>query len=522
MRHFLCVCLIALVIIALSPMDAAAENTIPKNVAAVLEVAGDNAPELQKVLDHYTKSGDTLKYQAACFLIGNMEGHKYVIFKFVDTAGETVEIDPLAYPDYDSLMADIYRIEDTRGEIDYEKDTVIEDVKAITADYLIENIDLAFEAWRTKPWATGLPFETFCEGVLPYRGSSEPLESWRREFMTKYANIADQMTDPSDAAKAATIINKDIRTWFGFDERFYLHPTDQGLREMLSNGLGRCEDMTNLAIYAMRANGLAVTSDYTPHWANSDGNHAWNALIMPDGSVLPLMGAEADPGEYSLSAKVGKAYRKAFGQQPGNLAFVKDSAQKVPRWLGGKSYKDVTSSYTTVSDVVIKFSEPVPDSVPFAYLCVFNSGDWRAIHWGKVEDQMALFTDMGTGVAYLPMFYLNEELVPAGSPFVLEDDGSMGMLIGHPDEQVALALVSETRRTIEKSTTGVVISALEPGKSYELFYWEDGWQTVGEGIAGEGPLEFAAPAGVLYRLVSSDSRDEERIFTWDGGQQIWW
>lgn len=37
--------------------------------------------------------------------------------------------------------------------------------------------------------------------------------------------------------------------------------------------------MTNLAIFAMRANGLAVTSDYTPFWADSSNNHAWNAIL---------------------------------------------------------------------------------------------------------------------------------------------------------------------------------------------------------------------------------------------------
>ncbi|RKX26415.1 MAG: hypothetical protein DRP47_08215 [Candidatus Zixiibacteriota bacterium] len=524
MRYFISIFLLVILLsIAVLLSCTAHDSGYPDNVISVLEKTGDNRPDLEKTLIYFADKGDTLMYQAACFLIGNMEGHKYVIFKFCDTSGEEVEINALAYPNYDSLLADVYRIEDVRGEINYEKDVLINDMDTISADYLIENIELAFEVWRSKPWARGLSFETFCEGVLPYRGSSEPLESWRREFMKKYENLAGKMADSTDPVEAACLINDDIKTWFGFDRRFYFHPTDQGLREMLANGLGRCEDMTNLAIYAMRANGLAVTSDYTPHWANASGNHAWNAITTPEGEVIPFMGAEANPRKYNLWRKLAKVYRKAFGQQADNLVFIKDSAQKVPRWLGGKSYKDVTSAYVTVSDVTMRFAEPVPDSIPFAYLSVFNSGKWRAIHWGKIVDNAALFSDMGTGVAYLPMFYLNEELTPAGSPFILEDDGSIRELTAFPEKETTLKLISETNPTIEGSATNIEKSALKPGKEYELFYWnEDCWQSVGKTVAGEEPMEITAPSGALYRLIVSGSRDDERIFTWDDGQQIWW
>ena len=40
-----------------------------------LELAGNNRPELEKVLAHYTQSKDSLKLEAAKFLIENMPGH---------------------------------------------------------------------------------------------------------------------------------------------------------------------------------------------------------------------------------------------------------------------------------------------------------------------------------------------------------------------------------------------------------------------------------------------------------------
>ena len=81
---------------------------------------------------------------------------------------------------------------------------------------------------------------------------------------------------------------------------------------MMETKLGRCEDMTNMTIFALRANGLPVTSDYTPHWANSGNNHAWNAILDKNDSVIIFMGGEANPGEYELGHKLAKVYRKSF------------------------------------------------------------------------------------------------------------------------------------------------------------------------------------------------------------------
>ena len=188
----------------------------------------------------------------------------------------------------------------------------------ITAEFLIAQIDYAFKAWREKPWAQNMSWEDFRDYVLPYRGSNEPLESWRQAFWDKYAGLESRMTDPTDPVEAARLINEDIKSWFGFDPRYYYHPTDQGLEEMLESHLGRCEDMTNVTIYAMRANGIGVTSDYTPYWANCGNNHAWNAIVTGDGRVIPFMGAEANPGEYQLANMAAKVYRKTFAAQRQN------------------------------------------------------------------------------------------------------------------------------------------------------------------------------------------------------------
>jgi len=272
----------------------------------------------------------------------------------------------------------------------------------------------------------------------------------------------------------------------------------------------------------MRANGLAVTSDYTPYWANSGNNHAWNAILAADGKVIPFMGAESNPGEYRLANKLAKVYRKMFADQPDNLIFLDRKQEKVPGWLAGRSYIDVTADYEDVCEITVALAD-APDSVDIAYLCVFNSGEWKPIHWARIKDNTATFTDMGKDIAYIPALYLNEEVVPVGEPFILQTDCNQRPLSADTSRVRSINLISTTRRKQEISTDGVSTSFLDKGQTYELFYMTDTWVSIGKAVAGDGPLVFdSVPSDGLYWLVADGSDKEERIFTVEDGKQVWW
>ncbi len=501
----------------------AAQPLYPDDVVKALEKSGKNRGELEKVLAYCTASGDPLKLQAAYFLIGNMEGHSYVTYFLKDTVGNAVDFSALDYPSYDSLTSDFKRLEAEHGTLDFDRRETQEDLDVITADFLIKQIDYAFRAWRERPWAKKLTFDQFCEYVLPYRGSNEPLEDWREIFWGKYQGVAGKMTDSTDPIEAAKLINTDVMTWFTFDERYYYHPTDQGVTEMLANHKGRCEDMTNATIYAMRANGLAVTSDYTPFWADCGNNHAWNAIVAPDGKVIPFMGAEANPGDYRLAHKFAKVYRKTYGKQLQNLAFQPHRQEKLAPWLAGKNYKDVTAEYTPVCNVTRTLSFPAPDTIDIAYICVFNDGDWRPIHWSRrAEDGSVNFTDMGKNLVMLIGLYVDGEVKPLSEPFVVHDDCSLQSLNAKEADTNRLELGTTTARVLEVSTDGVSKRSLTPGTEYELFYWEGEWKSLGKVTAGDDPLVFEkVPTGCLYWLVATGSDKDERIFTIEDGKQVW-
>ena len=476
-----------------------------------LEKAGENRPELEAVLQHYPEGSQ--KHIAACFLIENMTGHNFAELVFFDKKNERVEFDSLSYENYDEASTAMSAIEQERGEVHYGKGEVVEDTQAISSEYLIENIDLAFSGWQTNPWSKDLSFEDFCEYVLPYRGSNEPIECWRGELMEQFAGLALEMEDPTDPKEAGRLLEQKANALVGFDPIFYLHPTDQGFAEMKRRGLGRCEDITNMQIYARRAGGVAVASDYTPHWAKSGNNHAWSVVIGSDGK-----------GYAPISGVAAKVYRKTFSEQLDSLGAKLKEGEEAPRWLKGKYYKDVTESYVQTSDVIVALRGDVGED-RFAYLCVFNSGHWKAIQWAKLQKNAVIFQGMGRDILYLPAFFRDGEIEPAGTPFVLESDGTIRFVaVAGEDISVTAKETSGTQVALEDWTDESVSLPLKDGAKYELKEWTPvGWDVIAELLGDSSPMQLTnLSSNGLYWLVETDGDHEERPFTIVDGEIVRW
>ncbi len=501
-------------------------NKLPSNVMEVLELAGTNRSEFEEVINYYHDAGDTLKQQAAYFLIGNMADKDYITYAVADSSENEIGFRVLDWPDYKTLSGAWDSITEVRGNLHQKRTGVFHDYKKITAEYLIGNIDMAFDAWN-KPWAKHLNFDQFCEYILPYRSTNEPLEKWRTLLAEKYAWVIDSMADQSNPVEVCRWINNDIKSWFRFDPRYYEHNTDQGLKEMMDVKMGRCEDMTNLAIYSMRAMGVPVTSDFTPYWAKTGNNHAWNTILNKKGEVVIFMGGESNPGDYHLNQAKAKVYRKTFAKQEENLAALLEEGEKAPKYINRSSIVDVTSEYIPVTDVEIGLDKKIPDGEKFAYLCVFNTGEWKAIHWSKIDGEGKVnFTDMGRDIAYLPAFYINGNIVPAEKPFILDNNGDVVYAKPDTENLCTLELISTTKRITKNTTDNIEKVFLKEGETYELFFWDDGWVSFGKNETGGKPLEFTnVPSGALYWLINTKPAKDrpERIFVFtDKGEQVWY
>lgn len=493
----------------------------PVEVREAIRKAGLNWHEPVRVIEHFEAEGDPQKLKAAYYLIENMDGHGYVSFGLYDKDGIEVDFDPLRLGDYKMARSAISAIEKERGETDFKKKASYKDLNTITSDYLIADIDEAFEAWRGRPWGRKVSFEDFLQYILPYRGTNEPLETWRPHFMERYRDLPLKMKDPEDLREAASMINTDLKSLFAFDELFYLHPTDQGFNEIMTTRRGRCEDLSNLAMYAMRANAIPVTSDYTPHWPDRGNNHMWNALVLPGGDSVPFMGGLDNPGEYGLTTLMAKAYRSTYSIQRDSLDFKKGADEALPGRLAGRHYTDVTRLYTQVIDVHIPIAKKPPAEVLHVYLSVFNAGQWKAVQWAEIKEGRAVFKDMGMNIVYLPEFYINGKLVPAAVPFILDNKGAVTSLdaAGDNSSEIAISFLTPPSGAPEAGKIH-----LEKGKDYEFFYWREEWVSIGKKTAGDRPLVFdKVPSGGLYWVVGdNETRETTRIFTYDNGTVRWW
>lgn len=151
-----------------------------------LDLAGNNRPELEKVLNHY--AGDRQKYQAAEYLIRYMYFCSYqeVLPQFEMVFDSLTQVpvgdNALRESIFNSLMDSVTDKEaNLAGIRKY-------DIQEISSDYLIENIDLAFEAWQEIPKDKRADFPLFCDYILPHRNLNEPLESGTRKYLKEKYN----------------------------------------------------------------------------------------------------------------------------------------------------------------------------------------------------------------------------------------------------------------------------------------------------------------------------------------------
>ncbi|MDR2774343.1 MAG: transglutaminase-like domain-containing protein [Tannerella sp.] len=280
-------------------------NSYSPEIEEVLKQSGKNRSQLEKVLKHYSRNpADSLKLRAAEFLIINMPD-KYSIEYSVP---------------FENLMAYYIRMNGVESQRDVDMaygslEPVIKyDVKYITAGYLIENIELAFRVWEEQPWGRDVPFDIFCEEILPYRIANEPLENWRAKVLAIYAKLNSSLkAQPGiTSVEACARVNSQLpRLSLSTDV------PDMNYSMIMTATRGMCNEMAILAIFTMRALGIPVTKDYILKWPGKDVGHSWNSVYDGHGNHTAFMGTESNPGEADIGHILPKSkiYRQTFAKQ---------------------------------------------------------------------------------------------------------------------------------------------------------------------------------------------------------------
>jgi hypothetical protein len=147
-----------------------------KEIEEALKQAGDNRKELERVLEYYNRNpADSLKFCAAEFLIANMPGHWSFDNDMLNIYYSRADSILTAPVSPEEKAKQLYRISSDYPDWPMRK---VEDIRVITSDYLIRNIDQAFDVWKHATWARHLTFDDFCEYLLPYRViDGQPLDN---------------------------------------------------------------------------------------------------------------------------------------------------------------------------------------------------------------------------------------------------------------------------------------------------------------------------------------------------------
>jgi hypothetical protein len=382
-------------------------------INAVLFMAGDNRAELKKVLKHYSQNpADSLKLRAAEFLIVNMPG-KYS--EYYDVPWENVANVSYFFthvPDKEKLMSDYHLA----------TPIVQEDVHYITAEYLINNIEIAFQSWRTAPWGKNVSFDTFCEEILPYRIATEPLENWRKHVLASFADVYYGLLKSSGttAIEACSKVNEKLPDFiYG---RYF---PSMSYRQLMASTRGSQEHHATLATFVMRAMGIPVTLDMMLQ-PSLNNRCAWNIVSDSAGRHIPFVATKHPPGNWIPSDDwmMAQVLRRTFRRQAHSANVPSDIPYSLDNLI------DVTPEYCKMTDIDIAIlpEAELADRQPPEYACLCVAGplsEWMPACWGKYHNGTYHFASLGANMLYLPVVYRNGKQTPFNQPFFLTDRGKV-------------------------------------------------------------------------------------------------
>ena len=390
--------------------------------------AGDNKSELFKVLQHYKKNTeDSLKWKAACFLIENMPQHGSAWSKAMETFKRNII-------DSDTLVAmDVQNIWwDELQEMD--KSTYLLDLEHIKAEFLIDNIDKAFDVWNKSPWAADVDFDLFCNFILPYRFDQELLAAGWRDSL--YAEFHPLLIEVDDMKTAFEILHDTI--WKRLHSSYSSFPYTLDALTVRHVKEGACNQRAAFLGYTMRALGLPAALDCVDRWANYGHNgHCWVSLVTKQGTYS-IYGNEhtakinnridADaieieypvPADYPLPVDFKKRYakilRNAFAYQKENMGF-------------SPFVFDISKEYGLCGNLDVDV-EGTPTKI---YLCTFSTKKgWTPTCQKKPENGKCQFSSLGDSVVYLAMADFDNKVVPLNNPVIVAGNNSVLL---NPDKE---------------------------------------------------------------------------------------
>jgi hypothetical protein len=450
-----------------------------------LEYAGNNRHELERVLQHYRN--DSLRLKAAVFLIENMPGH----YSYSDTTYRNsyyfaIDSVALLYKNKEDKVKDsLFR--QTVSRFNNLKSNLVEDIHIIQADYLINHIDRAFYSWEKGNWAQQLNFNEFCEYLLPYKVcEAQSLDNWR-DYMSIYGDtIALNRLQYCQLYKNSAYIACRTMNWSLNDsvrkrinnENNYI-PVRK-ISTLLKVPYGICEDYNIMAIALMRAYGIPCMMDFTPLRKYPPFESLFSVAHRIVGGKIQIASDSLFTDSLTLHTitELGTLAREI------DLSNVTDSARY---WR----YFSPRGGYCNISELFFYKKDAIS---PIMGKIIGTSGSGR--NDGRHNREAAFDRDV------LTFFHASQS-----------NDCWVGLDFGKPMRISKIVYFPRNDG-----------NCIEIGDEYELFYWSNHqWQSLGKKKADHVRLDYDnCPANALFLLRNHTKGKEERIFTYENGEQIWW
>lgn len=490
----------------------------PNNVRETLDSSGSNRAELEKVLDYYRNKGDSLKLEAAYFLIGNMDMKFTYNYSFMDIHDNPIYLNFNQFKNNDEVQKGIDSIfylpvfKSVNSKIEF-------DCEILTAKYIIKNIEDSFVLWDSVKWCKNLSFNEFCEYILPYRVLTEPLSDWRESLNIEFKYINDKFLHDT-VSKACTYLNSGLNDTILFWSAYNMSRNLQSIDSILVNKKGKCPDLTILSASAMRSIGIPVMVDVCYYWGDTGYGHFWNRLVTADGSTIRYNPIDKyqPPGKHPNEAKMPKVFRLTYQKQKDCLFNLVNNKTDIPGVFIKDNIMDVTEEYTETGDVFIELKGQVPDECEFAYICVYNYDKWKPVYWGRIKDNKVIFKNMGKNILYMPMFYSENTLTEAGYPFIYSESGKIINLKPNYNKDTIEIYTYMTKIDGKRKTIAV------SDNNFNIKYWDNIWKTIPDYKYDYSKIiSSELPKNCLYMIEPENPNiNATRPFIIDNGQQIFY
>lgn len=406
---------------------------------------------------------------------------------------------------------------------------IIPEIEAINTKFLEQQIEMAFSVWNRYPWSRNINKEVFFNYLLPYKVYGEKPENWRSYFSNKYntdkidslifnwnwKKHPDWIITEKNPTLTKVVANLTIMDAYNTSKLFsYGHPIIHfshypSISELLAFKKGTCLGESYFNTYLLRSIGIPSTVDIIPLWGKINDNHVTTVFWRNNDSIAKVL--------VNTPAKVLRyCFKKQNIWKDSIKPFVNEKTF-ILELLKHNHWCDVTNEHTRTSDITYKFETQA--SLPrFAYLCVYNYGNWNPLWWGKIKRSRGIFKNMGVDILYRVAIPKNNGFDLVGRPFLLDTHGVIRYF--NPNKKILQKLI------LKRINNGKEAYLKRPQK-YSLFYLDEqnNWNLIATKQCEQDSLITfsAAPHSAIYLLKSQSATNRlERPFIYIDGKQIWY